>query len=133
MKHFWTIMVIVGFAIGLGWMIRACNIAGDATLGVAERTLDPDNMINSYEWYFDAYGEIKAKGPQIKQHQAYLAEENDKDERNNLRMELTAMQQSCRELVAKYNANSKKANKSIFQDKDLPRQLSATELCDGAG
>ncbi len=133
MKHFWTIMVIVVVVMGLGWTIRACNIASDATLGVAERTLDPDNIINNYEWYFDAYGEVQAKGPQIKQHQAYLKDEKDSDEKINLRMELSAMQQSCRELVAKYNANSQKANKSIFKGKDLPQQLSATTLCDGNG
>ncbi len=130
MKIFWILFVVLIGLTAVGWGVRACNIVGGATVGVAEKTFDADNIIDNYEWYFDAYSEIQAKSPQIAQHQKYLEAETDRKERINLRIELTAMQNSCRELAAKYNANSKKANRSIFKDHDLPHQLSATEHCD---
>ena len=130
MKHFWVFFLLILGCIALGWGIRACNIVGGATVGVAEKTFNADNIINNYEWYFDAYGEVKAKTPQIHQHQKYLETETDRDEKNHLRMELAAMQNSCRELVAKYNANSSKANRSLFKDHNLPLKLSAPEHCE---
>lgn len=130
MKDFWKIFVILIALVAIGWGVRACNMVGSSTVGVAEKTFNADNIINNYEWYFDAFEEVKTKSPKIHQHQKYLETEKDRDEKNSLRMELAAMQNSCRELVAKYNANSSKANRSIFKDHNLPPQLSATEHCE---
>jgi len=97
--------------------------------GVAERTFDADNMIHNYEWFYDTYNAVEAKRPLIETHKSYLAEETDPDEKFRLRMELTGMQQSCRNMVADYNANASKANVSIFQGRDVPGRLSLT-VCD---
>ena len=130
MSHLWKFFLGLLALVAIGWGLRACDILGGATVGLAEKTFDADNITNNYEWYFDAHNEIQTKKPKIAQHQTYLEAETDRKEVNNLRMELAAMQNSCRELVAKYNANSQKANRSIFKDHDLPSQVSATEHCD---
>lgn len=87
---------------------------------VLDKTLDTNNVIQSYEWFYDVNASYKARRNQVEQFNILFSEEEDKAEKRKLRIELAAMQQSCRELVTKYNANSEKMNKSIFKGWSLP-------------
>lgn len=88
---------------------------------VVTETLGTNNIITSYEFFRDANEQVKARAAQIAAHKKFDAG-GDKMEANRLRIELGAMQQSCRDLVAKYNANASKANKAIFRG-DAPTSL----------
>jgi len=87
---------------------------------IVNRTMSTVNIIQNYEWFYDANGQINARVGQIAAHAKLIAAETDKRERAQLNIELAGMQQSCRELVEKYNANSEKANHSIFKSNNLP-------------
>jgi hypothetical protein len=89
---------------------------------VLKRTLDADHMINNYEFFRDANNQVIARIGQISSHKKILADNTDIGERTRLRIELAAMQQSCRDLVAKYNANVQKINRNIFRG-DAPASL----------
>lgn len=94
---------------------------------VVQRTLQTDNILSNYEFFHDANQRFASRVHQINQSADFLAKEGDLEERGRLRMELAAQQQSCRELVADYNANSLKINRSLFKDRGLPWNLDATQ------
>ncbi len=87
------------------------------------KTLSTDNVIASYEWFYDTNAQFDARKSQIKAHSALAKADEDPKERSRLNIELAAMRQSCRDLATKYNANSEKVNKSIFKGGSLPEQL----------
>jgi hypothetical protein len=115
---FMAILVLCGICIG------GLNFAGSYT-----RLASAENVIHNYEWFFDAKGAVDARVAQIKAHREILAAETDDKELRQLRIDLAGMQQSCRDLVARYNANASKATRSVFQSHNLPEYLNA-EVCE---
>ena len=121
--------VIIAFAIvtGLGILGSIFGVIGTVATApgkVITKTLQTDNIIQSYEWFFDVDAAYTARHAQVVQYKGFLLSETDKDEKYRIRTELAAMQQTCRDLATKYNANSQKMNKSIFKGWDLPKTLS---------
>lgn len=90
---------------------------------VVSKTLETDNILASYEWFYDANAQYDSRRGQIRAHAGLIAAEQDAKERSRLNVELSAMRQSCRDLATKYNANSEKANKSLFKSRGLPEFL----------
>jgi hypothetical protein len=94
---------------------------------VINKTLQTDNIIFNYERFFDLNANFTSRSLQAAQYKDFLATETDPAEKIRLRTEMAAMQQSCRELATKYNADSEKMNRSLFKDKDLPYTLNIAE------
>lgn len=134
MNDFSTLLKWGLFVIVLGLLLfGALHIAGvlgtaaSAPGRVVNKTLGTDNIISSYEWFYDTNAQFDARRGQIKAHAALAKTEEDAKERSRLNIELGAMRQSCRDLATKYNANSEKANKSIFKSRGLPETLQLNE------
>lgn len=108
----------------VAWLAIAVIGSITAPVRVASRTLGTVNIITKYEWFHDANGNYKARVAQIIAKKRDVADpSNDPAEKYRLRVELGAMQQSCRELSQRYNANAAKINQSIFMGRDAPMQL----------
>jgi hypothetical protein len=90
---------------------------------IASKTFDANNVITNYEFFRDANQAAQARIAQISSFKKIAAETTAPDERTRLRIDLAAIQQSCRDLVAKYNANASKANRSIFMGQGVPESL----------
>lgn len=121
----WSIAVaMIGLIIGLilSWTGLIGSI-GTAPSRVINKTLQTDNIIESYEWFFNTNAQFDARVGQIKTHSDLVAATNDDPEKRRLGIELAAMRQSCRELATKYNANSAKMNKQAFKSDNLPSEL----------
>lgn len=119
---------IAGFLLYLG--LHVLGVVGTAATApgrVVSKTLGTDNIIASYEWFYDANAQFEARRGQIRTHVGLAGAEKDAAERSRLNVEIAAMRQSCRDLATKYNANSKKANKSLFKSRGLPETLSITD------
>jgi len=117
---------VVGLCIGFPIACSIVNTTASVTTApgrVIQRTLQTDNILQNYELFFDLNGQFDARTAQIRTQQEYLAAETDPDEKRRLRMELAAMQQSCREIAAQYNANSQKQNRDLFKARNLPETL----------
>lgn len=84
-------------------------------IGIASRTFNADNIIHNYEWFHDSDNAIRARVAQINAHKKLYDTETDVTERQRLRIELGAMQQTCRDLSAQYNANADKVNRDLFR------------------
>lgn len=91
--------------------------------GVVERTMDPNNVIATYERFHDRWRGYEARINQIRVTNRVMQEETNPSERNRLRIELFAQQQSCRDIVAGYNSDATKTNRSIFQGREAPEML----------
>lgn len=119
----------------VGILLLASGIVAASQMGVcgvAQRTLDADNIIFNYEQFFDVSEQFKAKTRDIGVHNVLIATakaEGDKDELRRLRMEHAALMSSCRALAASYNADSQKLNRILFKDRDLPHHLPLAD-CD---
>ena len=99
------------------------NTAINSAEGVVKKTLDSNNVIHNYEWFYDTNAAIESRVGQIKSHKELVAGATEASERSVLNMELAAMKQTCRDLVTKYNANTEKANRSLFKSNGLPESF----------
>ena len=115
-----VLIMVLGIA---GSILGVFSSAVTAPSRVISKTLETDNIIQSYEWFYDVDASYKARLAQVIQYKTFI-NEADKNERFRVRTELAAMQQTCRDLATKYNANSEKMNKSIFKGWSLPHNLS---------
>jgi hypothetical protein len=114
--------------------VAACDVAGNVVSApgrVANRTLETGNIIFNYEYFFDTNAAFQGRVAQVNQYREFFQTETDPAEKNRLRTEFAAVQQSCRELANKYNANATKINRGIFKDPRgvLPTSLDAA-LCE---
>lgn len=91
---------------------------------VVGRTLQTDNIIQNYEGFYNRNANYGVRLAQVAEYRDYLKNETDADEKQRLRIELSAMRLSCRELAAGYNADSAKQNRALFKSKGLPPVLS---------
>jgi hypothetical protein len=121
----WGLFVLAaGFLLfGALHVLGVIGTAATAPGRVVNKTLGTDNIISSYEWFYDTNAQFDSRRGQIKTHAALVKAEEDPKERARLNIELGAMRQSCRDMATKYNANSEKANKSIFKSRGLPETL----------
>jgi hypothetical protein len=121
----WGLVFLVVSAV-LGFVGSYLGVFGKALTApsrVINKTLDTNNIIHNYEWFFDVNAAYTSRLGQIKTQKAWLSDSKG-DETNRLRIELGAMQQTCRDLATKYNANSEKMNTSVFKGWSLPDSLS---------
>ena len=125
----WGLFVLAaGFLLfGALHVLGVIGTAATAPGRVANKTLGTDNIISSYEWFYDTNAQFDSRRGQIKAHAALAKAEEDPKERSRLNIELAAMRQSCRDMATKYNANSEKANKSIFKSRGLPETLNIND------
>lgn len=127
-----AIYIILGFfalsILGVGIRI-ACAPAAvahkvmNSAEGVLDKTIAPDNVIHNYEWFHDTSRAVNARVAQIQAHVRIAADEKDADERRRLRIEVAGMQQSCRDMIAQYNANTSKINRDLFRGKTAPASI----------
>ena len=119
-----TLVIVAGFLLLAALhVLGVIGTAASAPGRVLNKTLGTDNIIASYEWFYDTNAQFDSRRGQIKAHAAMTKAEEDAKERSRLNIELGAMRQSCRDMVTKYNANSEKANKSVFKSNGLPEAL----------
>lgn len=129
-EAYWSLPRVAGFlflaSVILGggfWAISLLSQPGR----IISKTFDADNVINNYEWYRDAYGNYQARTAQVRQFKQLFTAETDQQERSRLRIDMAAIQQSCRDLARRYNANADKINRNIFMGTSVPTNLNAGE------
>lgn len=118
----------MSYAVGLAILIPVLIFLVSIILfpvHVAQRALDPGSAILKYEFFHDANNAILSRRAQIASHKQLITIMiSVPEEANRLRIELAGMQQSCRDLVSKYNANAQKVNHTIFRGTTTPSNIS---------
>lgn len=125
----WVFVGFVGLVLigGLAWGVRVLTMPIRSATGVAERTLDPDNVIATYERFHDRWKGFKARKAQVQETASLWRSETDAAERGRLGIEMRAQRQSCRDIAAGYNADAAKTNRDIFRGREAPATLDAVE------
>lgn len=117
---------LIGLPLAFGAYSTFSSVA-TAPSRVINKTLETNNIITNYEAFIDIKNNFDARMDQIKTYQTVVEATTDSSEKSRLIVELSAMKQSCRELAARYNANSSKMNRNIFKANNLPETLSIEE------
>lgn len=131
-EYYWTIpRVAAAIAIGTVLMGVAAGVASTLLFPtrIINRVLDPDRAISRYEFFHDAHNQIRARVAQIKGHRDLMKQTMREDEGIRLRIELAAMQQTCRDLAARYNADASKTHVDIFRGRTAPASID-TGVCE---
>lgn len=127
-----VLLIIAGVFYGIRWITQPLRTAE----GVRERVGNPDNVLYQYEHFHDVCAAVVATDKKIAAKQAEIAAydkrhpDGDKSDQfqaapkaDRLDTELTGLKQFRADTVAQYNADSAKANRSIFKDHSLPDRL----------
>lgn len=125
-QGFITTLAACAAVTGLGIIVslfQTFGVVATAPSRVINKTLETNNIVHSYEWFYDVNAGYNAKIGQISQYKSFYSDETDSAEKSRLRIDMAAIQQTCRSLTERYNANSQKMNKSIFKGWSLPETL----------
>ena len=117
----YSLLGIMALVIVLGFMSTAVSVIS-APGRVLRETLGTQNIINNYEMFQDLNAGFQRRVADIQSQRALLADSTG-TEANRVRIELTGLQQTCRDLVARYNSASEKLNRSVFKSQNLPETL----------
>jgi hypothetical protein len=120
----WVALGVGGLLLlsGAGCVLQTATMPGRSAVGVLERTLDPNNVITTYERFHDWENGYNMRLNQIRATSRQLSDA-DPSERRYIRVELNAQRQSCREIVTNYNSDSAKTNRMVFRGRTLPENL----------
>lgn len=110
----------------LGRVLGLFGTVANTATGVISRTLDPDNVIATYEGFHDRWKAFGARKEQIRSYQVVIDSSTGASKTTAL-VEQQAMMQSCRDIAARYNADSAKINRNIFKGKSAPAELNSGE------
>ena len=119
----WQIGALVVFAPTLVVAISLLN----KPAAIASKATNTNRMIENYEWFYEAANNFGARTAQVRSFKTLLTKESDHAEQSRLRVDLAAVQQSCRDLAAKYEAQSGKVHVGYLKSKDLPQSLNEKE------
>ena len=96
-------------------------------VALLNKATDTTKMLANYEWFYEASNNFQSRVAQVKQFKTLVAGETDKGELSRLRVDLSAVQQSCRDLSAKYSAQSGKLHVGYMKSNTLPETLNMKE------
>lgn len=124
------IIIIITLLLIFGQCIK---LVLDQVFGVAEKTLDPDNIVYNYEWFkmqYNDYLSLKSKIQiqEIEQNnykQTYQNswDEDAKKEYQRLSTIQTGLKYQLQDVIQEYNQKSSMINRNIFKDSELPYEL----------
>ncbi len=102
---------------------------------IISKTIDADNALYNYEWFKQQHEDVLAIDIEISNSQGvvdnYTAmagerkdwRRDDRIEYNRLSSVVLGLKNQRAGMIAKYNARSKMANRSLFKDNSLPGQM----------
>ena len=129
------IIVIVVVVILAWWALHFVLYPAEQATKIYDKTLEADNVIYNYEYFKQAYQDIKAMDQKIQTAKDALKsfletagprdkwDFRDKEESARLSANVTGLANVRNEMVATYNGRGKMANRSIFMGKDVPASI----------
>jgi hypothetical protein len=111
-EYYWSVpRILVAGAVALllsGLILRPIIFAS--------KIFEPSSVITNYERFHDLRQQFESRKAQIASFKSLSPDAN-------VRIDLMAIQQSCRSIVSQYNADSTKINKGLFRGASLPETL----------
>lgn len=104
------------------WLV---NAPATKAVSLVDKATNTDKMLANYEWFQESATAFDARVAQIEAHKSLIAKETDPDELRRLRIELSGMQQVCRDLAAKYSGKTNEIHVGFLKGRNLPETLNA--------
>lgn len=120
-----TVLYVGGAILGIGILagaIAPVMMVVTAPGRLITDTFQTGNVKGNYEMFYDINAGHERRVADIAGHKAALVTASG-NEKERLTVEMLGMQQTCRDLVTRYNAESSKVNKAVFKSNDLPETL----------
>jgi hypothetical protein len=112
-----------GFFLGVGGVASIVIWAFVAASFVGKKEAKAPN----YEWFYIARTSFETRIGEMKQFKTLLADEaNDEEDKTSIRGHMMQIQQSCRDLVRRYNAHAE-FNRALLRSQSLPESLNEGE------
>jgi len=128
-KYFFVILALFGSLGLIGTYVNSFFNVAKAPAEIINKTINADNILHNYEWFYDYNAQYNSRIGQIQSQQTLMMYGAlPVAERQRMIIDIQGMKHSCRELATQYNANSKKLNRSLFKSNSLPYELSM-EAC----
>lgn len=108
------------------WLV---NAPATKAISLVDKATNTDKMLANYEWFQESATAFDARVRQIRAHEKLIVAETDRAEMARLRIELSAMQQTCRDLAARYSAKTNEIHVGYLKGRNLPEHLSS-EQCE---
>jgi hypothetical protein len=115
---------------------KVANNVADTAIGVVDKTLNADNALFNYENFHNMYQGAKQQVVNIKNNEKSLTRLKEtfgedvskwpKDTRQELyhtQQTIDGYKMQYERIASDYNADSKKFNRNLFKDKNLPFEL----------
>jgi hypothetical protein len=132
--------LIIGFGIiiilmVMGWGFGVISMPFRSASGVAEKTLNPDNVIYNYEWFRRQHQDVLAMDVKLAAAEGALEsfeqsagprkdwKFDDRTEWNRLNSIVLGLRGQRADMVAQYNARANMANRSIFMGDEVPAHI----------
>ena len=126
------VILLIGILSVIVTYAATCSRIATTPARVISKIVDEDNVINRYEWYYDAYHKCLAYDKQVVNARAAYDSHvsgmdkgswQDKQEQSRLRMVVMGIRNQRVALVEQYNANSRKLTQNVFKGWSLPASL----------
>jgi hypothetical protein len=131
----WVFAVVIVLSL-IGWLFGWISQPFRTAAGVREKVGNADNVLYQYEHFHDLCAAVRSTDTKIAAYDKRHPDGDDSDKfqaapkRDRLDTELTGLKQFRAERVEQYNADSAKANRSLFKDNSLPARLDeSTPAC----
>ncbi|MFC8686049.1 hypothetical protein [Brevibacillus porteri] len=115
---------------------HVANKAADTAYGVVDKTLNAENALYNYENFQNLYQGAKQQASNIENAKSSIKRlkevygedtstwDKEATEQLNLALQnIDGYAMQYQRIVAEYNADSKKLNRNLFKDKELPYEL----------
>lgn len=134
-----ALMTVMG--VGLSYCGTASRVA-TAPGRIIERTVDPERVIQNYEWFRTQYQDIESFTQQIEIQGAarnrFLCEmrdvprrewsDNDQYRYGQIDDRFNGLQAQRRRMIGEYNARTAMLNRNLFRGADVPASIPEPEL-----
>jgi len=137
-EAWWTVFRLAGCFVSLFLFLFVLGLGcwgWKTTFGVVERVVNPDAIVQNYEWYEQQMRDIKAIEGQIKDAEAATKRFKDdngpsknwafdqREEYARLNSHITGLSQARRSMIQTYNARASMITRNLWKSKTLPHQI----------
>ncbi|MBN2860592.1 MAG: hypothetical protein JXK93_10060, partial [Sphaerochaetaceae bacterium] len=124
--------LVVLFGIGVLYLVLAMIFSFwpfSLMAGVIKKATSPDNIIQSYEYFYDSYHSILAMQENVNVMKEYLVSSDATEPLKSQRsIELSGLMMNLNRCIEEYNAESRKINHNMWKADDLPYRISLEDL-----
>jgi hypothetical protein len=125
-----AVVAVVLFVGAISGGIYWFTVATSDVKGAGDQTRivnDGQNRVNAQEWFHSQLAQIKTADKNLDDAAANLAKASNDKDREFWQTNYTGLKNRCNEMVANYNAETRKVSRGKWLDPDLPYEITDSD------